>query len=69
MKGKQKLLSEQLRAAIQASGLTAYRLAKEAGTMPDVITRFLNGDRGLRLATVDKLARVLQLELCEKEKP
>ena len=59
-------ISEELRQAIKASGMTSYRLGKESKTSPTVIDRFLNGQRDLRLATAAKLAAVLQLELRRK---
>ena len=59
-------LSESLREAIRSSSMSVYRLAKEAGVAPAVITRFLKGERDLRLATVEKIAEVLQLELVQR---
>ena len=42
-------LAAVLRAAIAASGLTHYRLGKDAGVSPTVIDRFVSGERDLRL--------------------
>ena len=56
-------ISDTLRAAIERSGLTHYRLAKDADVTPDVISRFVSGERDLRLATAAKLSRVLGLDL------
>jgi plasmid maintenance system antidote protein VapI len=53
-----------LREAISGQGLTAYAAAKRAGVSVDAIQRFLNAERGLTLATVDKLAVALGLSLC-----
>jgi transcriptional regulator with XRE-family HTH domain len=53
----------QLCAAIQASDLTHDALAKAAGVTPDMIDRFMSGDRSTRLETVDKLAVPLRLRL------
>jgi transcriptional regulator with XRE-family HTH domain len=61
-------ISDTLREALLASGLTPYRLAKLAGTTPPVVTRFINGERDLRLATAAKLAEALGLELLAKAK-
>ena len=60
-------LGDQLRAAIRESGLTPYRVAKDGGFDPGILTRFLNQDGGgrgndLRLSTADTIARVLGLE-------
>jgi hypothetical protein len=60
-------LSEQLRTSIRDSGLSCYEIAKQAGTTPAVVGRFLKGERDLRLATVDRLATVLKLELTQRK--
>jgi len=56
-------LEKQLRSAVKDSGLTTYRLAKDSGVSQPVLSRFLNGKRGITLATASKLANVLGLEL------
>lgn len=58
-----KTVSEAIREAIRAQELTAYAVAKRAGVSVDAVQRFLNGERGLTLATVDKVAVALGLEL------
>lgn len=57
-------VSKGLREAISERGLTAYAAAKRAGVSVDAIQRFLKDERGLTLATVDKLADALGLALC-----
>lgn len=57
------LISETLRKAIQASGITPYELAKRANVSPQSITRFLKGERSLSLEVIDKVCHVLGLEL------
>jgi hypothetical protein len=63
-----------LQRAIRESGLTHYRLAKDAGISPEIIDRFMAEDkpgvkpddkrhRDVRLETAEKLAKVLNLEL------
>jgi ribosome-binding protein aMBF1 (putative translation factor) len=56
-------LSEILRRAIRESNRSVYELAKEAGISQIMISRFLSGERDIRLATADKLAGVLELTL------
>lgn len=56
-------LSEQLRRAIKESGLTPYRIATDAGVDRAVMTRFVNGSRGLTLDTASRIADYLGLEL------
>jgi plasmid maintenance system antidote protein VapI len=57
-------VSKGLREAISERRLTAYAAAKQAGVSVDAIQRFLKEERGLSLATVDKLAEALGLTLC-----
>jgi plasmid maintenance system antidote protein VapI len=54
-------ISQALRDTIRQRGLTAYAAAKQAGVSVDAVQRFLNGQRGLTLATADKLAVALGL--------
>jgi ribosome-binding protein aMBF1 (putative translation factor) len=56
-------LSEQLRHAIQASGLTHYRLAQKAGISPSMLDHFVRRERSLHLDSVDKIADALGLTL------
>jgi transcriptional regulator with XRE-family HTH domain len=57
------LLSGALKDAIHASDKTEYQIAKDAGVSQIVISRFLSGERDIRMATADKLAHVLGLKL------
>ena len=65
-KHKPKTMAETLRKACLDSGLTPYRIAKDGGTTPEVISRFINEGRDIRISTVDKIAGVLGLELKPK---
>jgi hypothetical protein len=56
-------LVESLKLAIRDSGKTHYALGKEAKIAPDVLDRFMRGERDVRLATAAKVASVLSLEL------
>jgi plasmid maintenance system antidote protein VapI len=62
-------ISRALRKTIRDRDLTAYATAKQAGVSVDAVQRFLNDERGLTLATVDKLADALQLTLCPDDPP
>lgn len=57
-------LAATLREAIQKDGRSHYAIAKEAAIQPDILDRFVRGERDMRLATAEKVAAVLQLELC-----
>ena len=56
-------LSNAIKAEIERQGLTAYRVAKRAGIKPDVVSRFLSGERDILLATADKITAALGLVL------
>jgi DNA-binding phage protein len=60
-------ISDQLKAAVKASGLTSYRVAKDAGITQIMLDRFMAGDGDLRLATAAKLCDALGLELCKRK--
>lgn len=53
------ILSEALRVAIRASTKSVYQICKDAGISPIVVSRFLSGERDIRLATADRLAKAL----------
>jgi plasmid maintenance system antidote protein VapI len=63
MATRAKTLSEQLRAAILSAPVSRYRMAKEAGVSEAVLSRFVNGETGLRMAIADRLAVYFKLEL------
>jgi hypothetical protein len=42
-----------------------YQIAQEASVSQIVLSRFLSGERDIRMATADKLARVLGLGLAK----
>ena len=66
MATKPKTITDQLKAAIKDSGLTHYRIAKDADINPESIDRFMSGGRDLRLETAAKICAVLNLELKTK---
>ena len=65
---KKPTLSEQLRAAIESSGLTRYRISQETGIDQAALSRFMSGEMGLSTNTLDKMADVLGLELVVKKR-
>ena len=62
-KSKRPKLSEQVREAVEASGLSRYRIAKETGLYEATLSRFMSGERGLTLKALDVLAEYLGLEI------
>jgi len=59
-------ISDALRAAIQASTKSVYQICKEAGISQIVISRFLSGERDIRLATADRLAKALGIAVGDR---
>ena len=66
MRTKQVKVSDQLRAAIDAAPISRYRLAKLTGLDQALLSRFLYGQCGLSLESVDLLCEALGLELKAK---
>lgn len=62
------MISSQLKAAIESSGLSLYRIALDAGIDQAVLRRFVNNDADIRISTIDKLADALRLELAPVKK-
>ena len=62
-------LTDQLRTAIEDSGLSHYRVCKEIGLDQSTLSRFMSGKAGLALDTVDKLGDLLGLQLIMGRKP
>ncbi len=56
-------LSDQLRQAIDDSGLTRYRIAQETGIDESHLAKFYNGHRKLSMNSVDILCEYLELRL------
>jgi DNA-binding phage protein len=58
-------LTQALRDALRSSGESMYQIAQEAGVSQIVVSRFLSGERDIRMATADRLAQALGLELAK----
>ena len=56
-------ITEVLRAAIEKSGLTRYRIAKETGIPESNLRRFVQGEMSVRLDNADRLAAYFGLRL------
>ncbi len=62
-------LTDHLREAIDASGMSRYAVAKGIGLDQSTLSRFMSGKAGLALDTVDKLGEFLGLKLVAVKKP
>ena len=56
-------LTNQLRRAIDDSGMTRYRIAQETGVSEATLSKFYLGQRGLSMEAMDALGECLQLEI------
>jgi plasmid maintenance system antidote protein VapI len=63
MAKKPKPITDTLKAAIKASGLTHYALAKVTGVTAGQLDRFVSGERDLRLSSAAAVAAALGMEL------
>jgi transcriptional regulator with XRE-family HTH domain len=61
-------IEKQLKQAIKKSKMSRYKIAKEAGLTESQLSYFVNDERSLTLPAAAKLAKVLGLELIEKNK-
>ncbi len=56
-------MTDVLRAAIESSGVTEYKIAQETGILATSLGRFMRGETSLRLDKADVLAAYLGLRL------
>ncbi len=56
-------LSTQIRRHIKACGLTRYDISKQTGIEQSALSRFMTDERGFTTASLDKLAKLLDLEV------
>jgi len=62
-------LQDQLRQAVEDSGLTLYRIAKDSGIAYQVLHRFARGERDLTLETASRLADYFEMRLTRPKRP
>ena len=63
---KKLTLSDQMRKAINAAGVSRYRIAKDLDISEATLSRFMSGDRGLTLKVLDRLTEYLGLVLSSR---
>jgi transcriptional regulator with XRE-family HTH domain len=68
MSKKRIRFSDQIRRAVDSSGLSRYRICKEAGIDQATFSRFMSGKVGMALPTLDALADVLGLDVVAHKK-
>lgn len=62
-------LTEQLRNAIVACGVSRYRIAKETGVSESALAQFVNGHRGLSMSALNSIGQFLRLKVVANGKP
>jgi transcriptional regulator with XRE-family HTH domain len=67
--GMARTLTDEIREAVDACGVSRYRLCKELGFAQSTLSRFMSGKAGLSLDTLDRLARRLGLHLAATRRP
>ncbi len=63
-KKKQMSLSDELRQAVERSGQSRYSIWQQTGIDQGSLSKFMDGERGLGLESIDKLADLLGLHIC-----
>jgi transcriptional regulator with XRE-family HTH domain len=61
-------LSDQIRRAVDASGLSRYRIAKKIGVAESTMSRFMAGS-GLETSNLDRLADLLGVDIVVSKTP
>jgi hypothetical protein len=61
-------LSDQIRRVVETCGQTRYRIAKETEISEATLSRFMSGERGLPMGTLDTLADYLGLNVVQAKK-
>jgi len=62
-------LSDQIRQAIDDSGLSRYAICKVIGLDQSTLSRFMSAEAGLSVTTLDTLADLLKLDIVVRGKP
>lgn len=71
-KKKRVSLSDELRQAVERSGLSRYAIWQQASIDQGSMSKFMAGERGLTLESIDKLAELLGLHIvadAERRRP
>lgn len=60
-------MTDVLKAAIEQSGVSRYRIAQDTGILETSLSRFMRGETSLRLDKADVLAEYLGLKLIKRK--
>ena len=62
-RAQRRKVSDQIRRAIETSGLSRYRIWQETGIDQATLSKFMSGERGLSTQALDRLGELLNLEI------
>jgi DNA-binding Xre family transcriptional regulator len=62
-------LSDQVRKAMDDSGVSRYKISQETGIDESALAKFYNGHRGITTSTLDRLGDYLGLRIVMDQKP
>jgi transcriptional regulator with XRE-family HTH domain len=60
---RHKRLSDEVREAVAASGMSRYAIAKALGIAESTMSRFMSGTNGLSMSYLDRLGELLGLHV------
>jgi transcriptional regulator with XRE-family HTH domain len=63
MAKKREKLSDQVRRAVDSSGMSRYAICKALGLAQATMSRFMSGQGGLSMESLDELADLLDLNI------
>lgn len=66
MPTKKQKMSNRLRAEIEGSKLSRYRIAKDTGIEESALSRFMSGERGLSMEALDALFEYFNLDVVRR---
>src|SRR5262245_24278581 len=69
MAGESSSVTETVKRLLNESGLTQYEICKKSGVDKGALSRFLSGNVGLSLASIDKLAAAFGWRLLAEKPP
>jgi DNA-binding Xre family transcriptional regulator len=68
-KQKTTKLSDQVRKAMDDSGVSRYKISQETGIDESALAKLYNGHRGITTSTLDRLSKYLELRIVMDRKP
>jgi transcriptional regulator with XRE-family HTH domain len=68
MRTKSQRLSDQIRGAVNASGMSRYAICRMIALSQGSFSRFMSGQSGLSMETLDRLGELLDLEIMPPRK-